>query len=116
MDVDGPMFGPDTTVDFGSQLKTMVTNGVQSIRAAFSWAAAQPYQTDADVPADRASQFTDVGGVPTSFQVTDMIVGDAARERLAVLPTVLYAPQLGRASRTPTASTRHAGTGPTRRT
>ncbi len=92
MDVDGPMFGPDTTVDFGSQLKTMVTNGVQSIRAAFSWAAAQPYKTDADVPADRTSQFTDVGGVPTSFQVTDMIVGDAARERLTVLPTVLYAP------------------------
>ena len=92
VDVDGPMFGPDTTVDFGGQLKTMVTNGVQSIRAAFSWAAAQPYKTDADVPAARTSQFTDVAGVPTSFQVTDMIVGDAARERLTVLPTVLYAP------------------------
>jgi polysaccharide biosynthesis protein PslG len=93
VDVDGPMLGPDTTVDFGDQLKTMVTNGVQSVRAAFSWAAAQPYKTDADVPADRTSQFTDVGGVPTSFQVTDMIVGDAARERLTVLPTVLYAPE-----------------------
>jgi hypothetical protein len=33
-----------------------------------------------------------VGGVPTNFQVTDMIVGDAARERLSVLPTVLYTP------------------------
>jgi hypothetical protein len=93
MDVDGPMFAPDTTINFGDQLKSMVTNGVQSIRAAFSWAAAQPYQTDADVPADQASQFVDVGGVPTSFKVTDMIVGDAARERLTVLPTVLYTPQ-----------------------
>ena len=92
VDVDGPMFGPDTTIDFAHQLKTMVANGVQSIRAAFSWAAAQPYKTDADVPADQTSQFIDVAGVPTSFQVTDMIVGDAARERLTVLPTVLYTP------------------------
>jgi hypothetical protein len=93
VDVDGPMFAPDTPVDFGSQLKSMVANGVQSIRVAFNWAAAQPYKTDADVPADQKPQFTDVRGVPTSFQVTDMIVGDAARERLTVLPTVLYAPQ-----------------------
>ncbi len=92
MDVDGPVFGTDTSIDFGAQVKTMVANGVQSIRAAFSWAAAQPYKTGADVPADLKSQFTDVGGVPTNFQVTDMVVGDAARERLRVLPTVLYAP------------------------
>jgi len=92
MDVDGPVLGTDTTINFGDQLRTMVTNGVQSIRAAFSWAAAQPYKTDADVPGDQKSHFTDVGGVPTSFQVTDMIVGDAARERLTVLPTVLYTP------------------------
>jgi hypothetical protein len=93
VDVDGPMFGPDTTIDFPAQLKTMVSSGVQSIRVAFSWAAAQPYQTDADVPADQTSNFTDVGGVPTNFKLTDMIVGDAARERISVLPTVLYTPQ-----------------------
>lgn len=93
VNVDGPMFGPDTNVNFASQLRTMVSDGVQSIRAAFSWAAAQPYGTDADVPADQKSQFTDIGGVPTSFQSTDMVVGDAARDRLTVLPTVLYAPQ-----------------------
>jgi hypothetical protein len=92
VDVDGPMFGPDTTIDFAGQLKTMVGSGVQSIRTAFSWAAAQPYQTDADVPPDQRAQFTDVGGVPTNFHGTDMIVGDAARDRLTVLPTVLYTP------------------------
>ena len=92
VDVDGPMFGPDTTIDFPGQLKTMVSSGVQSIRVAFSWAAAQPYQTDAEVPAGQSADFTDVGGVPTTFQVTDMVVGDAARERMTVLPTVLYAP------------------------
>ncbi|MGH2895250.1 MAG: hypothetical protein ACRDPM_18560 [Solirubrobacteraceae bacterium] len=93
VDVDGPMFGPDTTIDFAGQLKTMVSSGVQSIRVAFSWAAAQPYRTDADVPADKQSDFTDIGGVPTDFQVTDMVVGDAARKRMTVLPTVLYTPQ-----------------------
>jgi len=92
VDVDGPVFGPDTTIDFAAQLKTMVSSGVQSIRTAFSWAAAQPYQTDADVPADQKAQFTDVAGVPTDFYLTDTIVGDAARDRLTVLPTVLYTP------------------------
>jgi hypothetical protein len=93
VDVDGPMFGPDTTIDFAGQLKTMVSNGVQSIRLAFSWAAAQPYRTDADVPAGQTTHLTDIGGVPTNFEGTDMVVGDAARQRMTVLPTVLYAPQ-----------------------
>jgi polysaccharide biosynthesis protein PslG len=93
VDVDGPLFGPDTPINFPNQLKSMVSNGVQSVRVAFSWAAAQPYETDADVPDDQTDNFTDVGGVPTSFQFTDMVVGDAAKERITVLPTVLYAPQ-----------------------
>src|SRR6201999_2241394 len=80
-------------INFSTQLKTMVASGVQSVRVAFSWAAAQPYKTDADVPDDQTGNFTDVGGVPTSFQFTDMIVGDAARDRITVLPTALYAPQ-----------------------
>jgi hypothetical protein len=92
VDVDGPVFGSGTEIDFPAQLKTMVSSGVQSIRAAFSWAAAQPYQSDADVPDDQTSQFSDIGGVPTNFQFTDMVVGDAARDRITVLPTVLYTP------------------------
>jgi hypothetical protein len=92
VDVDGPVFGSDNDIDFPSQLKTMVSNGVQSIRAAFSWAAAQPYRTDADVPSGQQSQFTDVGGVPTNFSFTDTVVGDAARDKITVLATVLYAP------------------------
>jgi hypothetical protein len=92
MDVDGPVFGSNTDIDFPTQLKSMVANGVESVRAAFSWAAAQPYKTDADLPAGQASQFTDVGGVPTNFSFTDMVVGDAARDHITVLPTVLYAP------------------------
>jgi hypothetical protein len=92
MDTDGPLFGPDTPVDFAQQLGTMVTSGVQSIRVAFSWSAGQPYKTMSDVPAELRAQYTDAAGVPTNFQVTDMIVGDAAKARVSVLPTVLYAP------------------------
>jgi len=93
VDADGPMFGPDTPINFGNQLKTMVASGVESVRVAFSWAAAQPYASDADVPDAQKADFPDVSGRPTSFQFTDMVVGDAARDRVTVLPTVLYAPQ-----------------------
>jgi hypothetical protein len=92
VDVDGPVFGSDTDVTFPGQLRTMVANGVESIRVAFNWATAQPYQSEADVPAGQ-SQFTDIGGVPTNFSFTDTIVGDAARDHVTVLPTVLYAPE-----------------------
>ena len=92
VDTDGPLFGTGTTIDFNNQVTTMVASGVESIRVAFSWAAAQPYQTWADVPAAQKSQFTTVGGQPFDFQVTDMVVSAAARHRVSVLPTVLYAP------------------------
>ncbi len=92
VDADGPLFTPGTPLDFGRQTFTMVASGVQSIRVAFSWAAAQPYPSIADVPADQRSQFSEVEGRPTDFATTDTVVGDAARARLSVLPTVLYAP------------------------
>jgi hypothetical protein len=92
VDTDGPLFGPDTTINFANQVSTMVASGVESIRVAFSWAAAQPYQTWADVPAAQKAQFTNVDGQPISFQTTDEIVGAAASHGVTVLPTVLYAP------------------------
>ena len=92
VDADGPLFGPDTPIDFATQVSTMVADGVQSVRTAFSWSAAEPYEIWADVPAAQKSQFTDVDGQPINFQVTDMIVGATARRRMSVLPIVLYAP------------------------
>ncbi|HEY5396038.1 MAG TPA: hypothetical protein VIL16_11640 [Trebonia sp.] len=92
VDADGPLFASGTTIDFSDQLSAMVASGVQSIRVAFNWASAQPYSTWADVPAAQRAQFTDVGGRPVDFQATDMIVAAAARHRVSVLPTVLYAP------------------------
>jgi hypothetical protein len=92
VDLDGPMFAPNTTIDYPAQLQAMVSSGVESIRVAFNWAAAQPYANSEQVPAARASEFTNVGGRPTNFGVTDEIVGEAALRRVSVLPTILYAP------------------------
>jgi hypothetical protein len=92
VDADGPLFDPAAHLNLDRQLDQMVANGVQSVRVAFNWAAAQPYASWADVPDDQVSQFTSVGGVPTSFTATDQLVGLAAQRGLTLLPTVLYAP------------------------
>jgi polysaccharide biosynthesis protein PslG len=92
VDADGPLFDGTSGVNLDQQLGLMVASGVQSIRVAFSWAAAQPYATAADVPAADSSQYTRIRGVPTSFAASDAIVAAAARRGLSILPTVLYAP------------------------
>ncbi|HLH67251.1 MAG TPA: hypothetical protein VKV27_16295 [Solirubrobacteraceae bacterium] len=92
VDVDGPILNPATGIDLQAQMRAMVASGVQSIRAAFSWSQAQPYESWSQVPPAVRSQFTDVDGRPFYFQVTDEIVAAAARARISVLPTVLYAP------------------------
>ncbi len=56
-------------------ISTMAGAGVESVRVAFNWAAAQPTQAG-----------------PYDFSQTDMIVGAAARDGLTVLPDVLYTP------------------------
>jgi hypothetical protein len=92
VDADGPLFDPTAHLNLDRQLDQMVADGVQSVRTAFSWAAAQPYASWADVPADQQSEFTNVGGLPTDFTPTDQLVGMAAQHGLTLLPTVLYSP------------------------
>jgi hypothetical protein len=92
VNIDPFVFGTDDTIDLSQQFKLMVSSGAESVRAVFNWAAAQPFQTPADVPSDQQDQFTTVGGVPTDFSATDEIVGDAAQRHLTVLPIVLYSP------------------------
>jgi hypothetical protein len=76
VNVDGPLA---TMAPAGPSLpqamSTMVSTGVESIRTAFNWAAAQP---TADAGYD--------------FSQSDAIVADAARDGLTVLPTVIYTP------------------------
>lgn len=92
VDVDGPVFGSGDTINFDRQVGTMVANGVQSIRVAFNWAAAEPYQSWSDVPAADRDQYANVNGKPFLFTQTDQIVGSAAQHDVTVLPTVIYTP------------------------
>ncbi|HEX8976890.1 MAG TPA: hypothetical protein VF781_10285 [Solirubrobacteraceae bacterium] len=93
VDIDGPLLDPSNSLDLNQQMSSMVSNGVQSVRAAFNWAAAQPYASWSQVPADRRSQFVaGPAGRPISYAATDQIVGDAADHGLSVLPTLLYVP------------------------
>jgi hypothetical protein len=93
VDIDGPLFDPGTPLNLGKQMSNMVTNGVQSVRVAFDWSAAQPYASFSDVPADKRSEFvTGPAGRPISFNATDAVVSNAARRGLSVVPTIIYAP------------------------
>ena len=92
VDIDGPVTAQGTSIDLAAQMRRMVATGVESVRVAFNWAAAEPYRTLAQVPAADRSEYTVVGGVPVDFSQTDAIVAAAARLHLNVLPTILYAP------------------------
>jgi hypothetical protein len=93
MNVDGPMLTGQDGVAYPSQFGVMRANGVQSVRAVFSWSVAQPYASWAQVPASQSGMFLNgAGGVPTNFAGTDQIVGLAAAQGLTVLPTVIGAP------------------------
>jgi Glycosyl hydrolase catalytic core len=73
VNIDGPLAGGQPSLP--PAMSTMVGAGVESVRAAFNWAAAQPTENG-----------------PYDFSQTDMIVGDAARDGLTVLPAVIYTP------------------------
>jgi hypothetical protein len=73
MNIDGPLL--TQPVNLPQVFDRMVSSGVESLRAAFDWAAAQP---EPDGPID--------------FAQTDEIVGLAAQRGMTVLPVVLYAP------------------------
>jgi hypothetical protein len=93
VDADGPMLDPSRSrLNIGRQFSSMVAAGIGSVRLAFNWAKAQPYQTMADVPAGQRSRFTDIGGVPTNFSQTDQFVELATQRGLTLLPTILYTP------------------------
>lgn len=94
MVVDGPLY-PVTQppLDMATQLDSMVAAGVETMRATFDWASAQPYQNFGQVPKDELSKYIDVGGVPTDFNQLDQLVSLAAQRRMTILPTVLGAPR-----------------------
>src|SRR3954468_12333619 len=62
-----------------AQFALMRKSGVRTIRNVFSWAAAQPF-----------------GNQPPDFSATDALVARAARNNIAILPIVMYAPAWAR--------------------
>jgi hypothetical protein len=88
---DGPLL-LNPAVDFGRELDTMVSSGVQTTRTVFNWAGAQPYASFDQVPGDQRSRFRDENGVPTDYSEIDRLVAGAAQRRLVLLPVVLIAP------------------------
>jgi hypothetical protein len=96
MTFDGPAVQPG---GFESQLELAVASGVESLRVTVNWAAMQPYQGLAQVPAARRASFVTVGGVPTRFADLDRVVGAAARRQVTLLPVVLWTPRWAGPSR-----------------
>jgi polysaccharide biosynthesis protein PslG len=72
--VDGPMTAPGNA--FGGEWDLMKASGVETVRVAFDWRAAQP----------------DEGG-PISFADTDAVVAAAAARGILVLPVVHRTPR-----------------------
>jgi hypothetical protein len=87
---DGPLDDPG--IDVQPEFRLMAVSGVESVRIAMYWDAAQPYASNAEVPADQRARFRDASGVPTDFGPSDRLVLAAARQGLRVLPVVLRAP------------------------
>ncbi len=90
-DVNGPLLtlsAPQLSHEFD----VMAQSGVESVRADFFWAVAQPYPSFAQVPPDQLSRFENVDGVPTDFSASDRIVELASARGITVLPTISVAP------------------------
>jgi hypothetical protein len=87
---DGPLV--DGSVSFSHQAALMASEGVETVRVGFYWIQSQPFAPGTRIPPDLASDFENIGGVPTSFEATDVVVAACARYHLKVLPVVVQAP------------------------
>jgi hypothetical protein len=90
MNADGPLLTGQVNLD--AQMAAMARGGVESVRTSFYWSAAQPVSSWIYIDPSAYTQYTDIGGVPTSFAATDALVRAAASHRIGVLPVVWQAP------------------------
>jgi hypothetical protein len=89
---DGVLTDEDPT-RFGNELPRMVSSGVEAVRTPFPWRDIQPVKNRSDIPPELQQYFRDEDGTPTDWRLPDSIVEKAARQRVTVLPVLLYAPQ-----------------------
>ena len=79
--VDWPRASFESRTMLGTQFARMARAGVETVRADFSWAAAQP-----------------TAGSPVSFAYTDTLVAEASLHHVGILPVVIGAPAWARSS------------------
>jgi hypothetical protein len=92
--VGAPLFpNTDVSIDLDSQLNTMISSGVQSLRLPIDWASCQPFKTWSQVPPDARDLFVSVGGIPTNFTLVDQVVAESARRGVTLMPMILDAPR-----------------------
>jgi hypothetical protein len=91
---DGPLL--DGSVSMASQTPRMAHVGLETLGVAFNWSDAQPFASEADVPAAARPGYPVKGGVPTSFAVSDAEVLAAAKAGMGVFPVVIRAPAWAR--------------------
>lgn len=87
----------------GDELARMRDHGVGQVRVAVYWSVMQPYQTMAEVPAERRADFVAVDGIPTDFRMVDRMMDRASRRGLKLLPVVLDSPPWARRGKRPLA-------------
>ena len=86
MNLDGVALAP--SVGATRQLRAIRRAGAGSVRWSLDWGSVQPHRSWDEVPAARRGDFTDVGGAPVDFRVTDRFVAQAAKLRLRLLPVL----------------------------
>jgi hypothetical protein len=74
------------------EMNRMMEVGIGSVRISFFWAPIEPYASWADVPDAERARFTDVGGRPFDFTLTDRAVSAAAARGIELLPVLVWAP------------------------
>ena len=82
----------DNQINVDSEMGVMAQTGVESVRIGVYWSVIQPYPNFKSVPAGQASQYQNVGGVPTDWAASDRLYAAAAAHGLRVLPVLLQAP------------------------
>lgn len=74
------------------EVPIMARSGVTTLRAPIYWSNAQPYASNAKVPASQRRHYVTVAGRPTDFSKGDELVAATAKAGIRLLPVVVGTP------------------------